>query len=382
MIRSRLLLATSILMLSGCSTYSFAPPEVSLTHRGAGRQASQECLIPAGSGTALGENVDGALALIDNFIDSYRCTMGLAADGRQAWQLPGFIALAGSATAVALGGGANWAIAGGAANQLFTAGNSYYDSQEQALVLRDALEALSCIQMEAVGMSAFSRMPRASAAVAEERVNAAEARVEGAEANRQAAELVVAQRDEEAVAALNFASQASAQPLTADASGVASAQAARAQAQAQVTETRAAMFSARTRLANAGTALADARERLAEARAQAEVSAIEVTPERQYFRMVSSALLGVEVAAAQRLSQRGTYDAEGVRARIADLVEEEEENSEIANNTQLPGGSAAMFAGEMGAAAADVAIQRVIWAQVQLNVLQPKLQQCILRAQV
>ena len=45
------------------------------------------------------------------------------------------------------------AIAGGAGNSIFTAGNSYYAPREQTAILSDAVDAIACIQTEAVGIS-------------------------------------------------------------------------------------------------------------------------------------------------------------------------------------------------------------------------------------
>ena len=409
--KSAILVAASALTLSGCGTYSFGPPEVSLSRRVSGQELSQECLIapaPAAASATdfeeIGENVDGALALVSNFIDAYRCTMRLAADGRQAWQLPGFLALAGSATATAFGGGADWGIAGGAASSMFNAGNAYYNPQEQAAILRDAIEALTCIQTEAVGVSAFSRMPRAAPEVAEANVQAAQAAVDGAVANVNAMEMEAAEAQTDAAAAQNDAAEAdqrlsqftaslSAEALArvaGDAPDPVHEQAERlrtavrntaSQADAQVMEARRARRAA----VDAQRAVAPAMAQLAAARAQEALSEIEITPERQYFNMVQAALLGVEVAAAQRLSSRGTFSAEGVRAQIAALTNQAEKSQELVDNPP-PAPPAPPASGDAGAAQFDAArnavTEQVRWVQLRLDAMQPKLQQCILRAQV
>lgn len=420
MLRLKLMTAASMLALAGCGTYSFAPPEVSLSRRVSGQNLSQDCLISptavAAERSDIGHNVDGALDLVENFIDSYRCTMRLAADGRQAWQLPGFLALAGSAAASAFGGGTDWGIAGGAASAMFNAGNAYYNPAEQAAILRDAIGALTCIQTEAVGVSAFSRVPTAAPAVANANVEAAERGALAADSHTQGALMelqratteVEAREGDVAMAAQRFnqmSSQIAPQSLSppdGQAADRAAPQAQSPQVTAQLEITRAqgraaaarqAAQQAQDALLAAQAAAAPAWARLAEAQAQAALSEIEITPERQYYNLVAAALLGVEISAAQRLSRRGTYNAEGVRAQIAALTNQAEKAQNLVTNPPPapppppplpppPGGGAAPAQAVHFDAALAAATARVQRIQLRLDAMQPKLQQCILRAQV
>lgn len=148
--------------LAGCATTSFAPPSVNVTRADVGRNAYVSCR-PGSNGTTIRQDVPGALQLIDNFVDAYRCAAHAAADGRQAFEVPSFLSLVGSAAAVALGAGPDVAIIGGIGNSVFSGGKAYYDPQAKTDILNHSVAALICVQMEAVGVKAFD-VTQASAA--------------------------------------------------------------------------------------------------------------------------------------------------------------------------------------------------------------------------
>jgi hypothetical protein len=274
-----LLLGAAILSLPACATTtSFAAPEVDLLTQMTRGSMSSDCRLTGAAGQPISRDVDGALALIENFVAGYRCSMRAAADGRQPFQILSFLSLVGSTAAVALGASPDVAIAGGIGNSVFTAGNNYYAPQEQTEILSDSVDALLCIQTEAVGITAFE-------------------------------------------------------------SDVA----------------REAMISA-FRSATGGT--------------------VEIPIERQYFNMVASALLSVERVAAQRLSRRGSFDAAGIAAEIAQLGEEEEEAEDARDKPPAQDPAVARLYGANAAAAARL----VQLAQLNLEVLRPRLQQCVTRA--
>lgn len=155
MIKSVGLLAAGSIALSGCVSTSFAPPEVNIYRQMNSASLTAECRL---SGTDTGDikhNVDGALWLIHNFVNSYRCSMRAAADGRQPFEIGSFLSLAGSTAAVALGASPDVAIIGSGANSIFTAASKYYSPQEQTEILSSAVDALLCVQTEAVGIAAF-----------------------------------------------------------------------------------------------------------------------------------------------------------------------------------------------------------------------------------
>ncbi|HEX2764427.1 MAG TPA: hypothetical protein VHM92_11395 [Allosphingosinicella sp.] len=157
--------------LSACASLSFAPPGVSVKQVDTGRRASGDCVASVG-GDTIGRGVANAQKLIDNFIDAYRCARSSAANGRQIFEVPSFLALVGGATAAALGAGRDVAILTGAANSALTGGKAYYVPQEKADIFDHALDALLCIKTQSVGVDAFTigkkaEKQRAEAAAAE-----------------------------------------------------------------------------------------------------------------------------------------------------------------------------------------------------------------------
>lgn len=163
-----ILTAACALPLSACATTSFAPPSIDFENetiaRGSNSRFSNYCMSSERLKTAgdpmsvipINPDVQGAQALIDNFLYMYRCTRIRAADGRQWFQVPLFLAVVGTATAVALGAGPDAAIAGGAANAFFGGAGKYYDPKQKAHLLGPAIDALVCIKMESSGIDAFT----------------------------------------------------------------------------------------------------------------------------------------------------------------------------------------------------------------------------------
>jgi hypothetical protein len=274
------LLLSAGLALSACTTTSFAPPDVNIRQEMTNNSLTPNCRPTNSVGDDLTADVDGALNLINNFIGAYRCTMREAADGRQIFELPSFLSLVGSTVAVALGAGTDVAIVGGIGNSVFTAGNRYYSPEEQTEILSDAVDALLCIQTEAVDIRAFdSTVPLAE--------------------------------------------------------------------QQLFSMTR-----------SGGT--------------------VRVPIERQYYNMVASALLSVERVAAQRLSRRGSFDAAGVAAEIRRSAQEQRDAAAARDKPPPQQPAIAMMYGERAAAAARV----VEMAELDLAVIRPKLQECVVRAKV
>lgn len=146
--------------LGGCATTSFAPPSVNLENamftRGSNRLVQSCRPYKRDPKVPIGHDVAGTLALIDNFVLSYRCAAHSSANGRQIFEVPTLLTAAGAATAVAFGAGADVAIAGGAATALLGAGKGYYSPQEKAAIFDSALDALLCIKTEAVAIDAFT----------------------------------------------------------------------------------------------------------------------------------------------------------------------------------------------------------------------------------
>ncbi len=155
----RIFFMTCVFALSGCAVTSFAPPVVNLDQRlqFSGTQSTFNAVCsPKASNGLIDASVDGALGLVSNFILTYRCQADRAAEGRQFFEVPAFLSAAGAATAAAFGAGAAVAIGSGAAGAVLNQGKSYYAPRAKAVVLNDGLDALLCIQAEAVGIDAFT----------------------------------------------------------------------------------------------------------------------------------------------------------------------------------------------------------------------------------
>lgn len=155
------LLTTCALALCGCATTSFAPPIVNMEQELRFKRTQTFFYAvcspkPGEKHKAITSDVDGALLLINNYLLTYRCQRDRAAEGRQFFEVPAFLGMAGAATAAALGAGPVVAIAAGAGSATLDHTKRYYAPQEKAQVLTDGLQAMLCIENEAVGIDAYT----------------------------------------------------------------------------------------------------------------------------------------------------------------------------------------------------------------------------------
>jgi hypothetical protein len=382
MIRMPWTAAVGALALAGCSTYSFGPPQVSQSRETINQDVSETCLAPS-DGDRLKRNVEGALDLIDNYVGAYRCTLRIAADGRQAWQVPGFLSLITATMAAALGGGRDWAIAGGSANAMFNAGNAYYDNVGQAAIVQDALKSFSCIQTEAVGVESFIKIPEVQNAPAEARETAAVAGVAAAEERLQSARQAFEAADTRATFALNVAADAEqeANRLRTEAvtGAFLSAQQTAAARRREEREANALLQTMRASMDRATAERSAALAELAAARDQAAtLGSVMVTAEQQYFNMVAAVLQRVEATAAGRLAKRGTYKPEDVVTLIEALAKKAKEAEDAAKKDR----QANMATGEGFAerSVSDRAVAVMTQIELELAALRPKLDKCLVHA--
>lgn len=311
-----LLLASCALLLPACATTSFAPPIVNMDKElGFTRtQTFFNATCTPDDNVTKAKNInrttEGALLLINNFILTYRCQAHRAAEGRQFFEVPGFLAAAGGATAAALGAGPTIAIGTGATNAVLGQGKSYYAPKDKAVVLDDGLDALICIKNEAVGIDAYTL-----GAISDVQEEAGPPEV------RQ-------------------------QPLPGEPDNG---------------------------------------------------PEIVISAERQYFDMVQASLFSIERVVAQRLSASGTpFDADGVIAEIEALkrkiddVKDESQTPEQEGENLLDTPAPEVGRGQASTNKANAAkaklratgAYQVGQTIIKLRTLQPKLQQCILRAKV
>ncbi|PTS74378.1 hypothetical protein DBR17_17175 [Sphingomonas sp. HMWF008] len=114
-----------------------------------------------------------------------------------------------------------------------------------------------------------------------------------------------------------------------------------------------------------------------------------VTVEQRYFAIVSASLFSVERVLAQRLSNVGSFDPAGVIAEIKTLAEEARKKTEDAEATSdnqakalAADGSKVNALGSAKSAVATTDQTKVAQTIVQIESLQPKLQQCVVRAKI
>lgn len=302
------------LSLSGCATFSFAPPAIDIDNAVTARVGLGNRCVPVFKPRRDGQagtipiepDVDGARNLIDNFVHNYRCAAGQAANGRQLTELPSFLSLAGTTAAVALGAGPDVAIAGGAGSAILNQTGKYYAAQQKAEILNHSLDALLCIKAEAVGIDA----PTLRAVSAVEKNTIPRDWVKHADGTKMSA------------------------------------------------------------------------------------AEVQISSEKQYFDMVSASLMSVERITAQRLSIVGTpFDAAGVIAEIkalddqveqagANVKDAETKTETLKKSPVLADKSPQRDLIAAKAALNDIPTQQVTNTILRLDVLQPKLQQCVVRAKV
>lgn len=145
---------SAMLVLSGCTTLQFAPPNVNLTFEGSDGSVNSRCELPSAD-TKLSEDVSGGLKLVDNFVHVYRCAARGAANGRQGFEVPALLTAAGAGVAAALGAGPDVAIAAGGSIALLSSSKSYYAPRDKAAIYQRGLDAVNCINNESVGVPSF-----------------------------------------------------------------------------------------------------------------------------------------------------------------------------------------------------------------------------------
>ena len=112
-------------------------------------------------------------------------------------------------------------------------------------------------------------------------------------------------------------------------------------------------------------------------------STVTVTADAQYFMMVSAAAFSVERILAQRLSNMASVDASAVAAEIAKAIADAQASQTARNEASK--GKAVEVSGEDGSPAfvertAPVPAAELI--HLDLAVLKPKLDQCVIRAKL
>ena len=322
--------------LGACQTASFAPPGVNpqlkASHAGASGCG------PVTLGDTIGRDVDGAMTLTDNFIFAYRCGERQLANGRQYFQVPSFIAAVGGLIGPTLGMSNNAVLLTGASAGVFNTGNSYYAPQAKAGIVSSALRALTCIKVEAAGISYFNTDEP-------EKPKPGETPPPTGEEMRQILRVLQTQQAE----------------LTQEV----------ARGDAAAGPALAINLAQQRRIA---TVLAEAMTNRFEEAASGEV---EIDAEAQYFEMVSGALFSVESILGKRLRDTGSLDTADVFAKLTELAKAHEEAQaalDAARNEQ----EAAETGGNNMMGFLEQKRKKTV--KLENAALQPKLQTCVLQA--
>lgn len=147
-------------MLSACATTSFAPPPVEMDYVLDKRTVPlNRCIDETrASGTTdprIKPNFKGAQQMIDNFMVGYRCAERSAANGRAHFEVPAFLLGATAALGQSFGLSSDATLGIGAGAVGAGQSSSYFAPQAKADYLNSAINALTCIQMESVGVPGF-----------------------------------------------------------------------------------------------------------------------------------------------------------------------------------------------------------------------------------
>jgi hypothetical protein len=349
--------------LSGCTTFSFAPPSVQTEYRiGASRSA---CGPTSKDGRQIEKNFRGARDLIDNFTTSYRCASHEAADGRQIFEVPSFLALVAAAMGPTFGLTDHGRIAAAGAASVLGRANSYYAPREKMPALDAALDAVLCVKSESIGVAFFdtrqgdAEQARTAVIKAQQQITQLQTALTSLETRRAAA-----------VSELEKLTQAT------DSSSVARTAALTElkSVEASISDTGAEL----TTLETALNALVDSKVLKTVSISRIGIAGVDdenlvASVNEQYFEMVSSALMSVERILANRMKSAGKYDPAGLQAEIGKLIADMKAADDKTNN---------QFALRSQATAQTMQIQTVAEIKLMVAAIEPKLQNCVVRAKL
>jgi len=322
MIKKALTLLLAGSLMSGCSTFSFAPPKVNLDKEIEGASATNCSLNPGNN--LITKDFNGALSLINNFLLTYRCSSREAADGRQIFQVPSFLAIITGAIGPSFGLSDDGALAAAAGAGAYGQANSYYAPVDKADQLNSAIDAITCIKLESVGIAGFDINGEAKSKAPEGDSTKDRTReLEGLLKNLP--NLSELRRSE----ILDMFGENDGNP-----SGY-----------------------------------------------------VEITAQRQYFELVSGALMSVERILAKRFNRSGSFDASSLVAEIEKLAKKAEEAAGEGNDAGDSPPLEAALKTEMKKSIqsgnfAQFAKARQQLIKLQIPDLQPKLQKCVVLAKL
>ncbi len=295
----------------------------------------------------------GAMQLLDNFMVGYRCAAKSAADGRTKFEVPTFLLATAAAVGQSFGISADGTLGLVTGAAVVRQGNSYFASQTKADYLNSAVDALTCIQLESVGIDGFDLAQEPPRAIPP---------------------------DSDGEIMFNFEAFKAKNP----------------EMQERFKNTPDFEISTQQRLIDLGLT----EEAIAEFSIDNnEMATVEVPVQQQYFRMISGALLSVERVLARRLNHAGTpFDPAGIVAEISMLSQEAgpplEEGEGVAQNgenmapqtmLQMLQTERLMLMVKSDPTEQDSSKLRKLNAQIvtlEIKALQPKIQKCIILAKI
>ena len=318
----RLMMAASCaLALGACSTFSFAPPVVEIDRPVSGAGGAFCGFDPQSDADLLKKDMNGALALVHNFLVTYRCAAREAADGRQVFEVPSLLALAiaGLGPSFGLDEDGRLAAVGGAA--VYARGNSYYAPKDKARFLDSALDAVICVKTRAVGVGFLdTREADDEADGNPEQLAAALARTgeERAELNAEITK-INALLDSRPLGEDDIAGSQSGGKSTYDLISE------KTDIENRIQSLDWEYWELSRQLNSRIISRAQREERLT-IRKDVPGGDLEVNIERQYYDLVSGSLFAIERVLARRLSEAGgDFDASGLAAEFEQLSKKKDE---------------------------------------------------------
>lgn len=373
--------------LSGCTTASFSPPGVEVDRVIADQRPSACGTFAEASAKLIEKNVNGALELTNNFLRAYRCSAHEVANGRQIFQVPSFLATIAAVVGPTFGLNDDARIAAAASAAVLDRSNSYYAPKDKAQVLDSALDAVLCVKTESVEIEFFDTRadaPGAATNAAIQAIDQAAASAEAAAQSLGAQALDLERRGRDLAQQMEDPKLREASDgerrMQAFAGRIAALDAELNDVRGRKAELDRQAFALRRE--SGRLALLAAAEIQPNFRITKEVAdgTIEVNVQRQYYEMVSASLFSIERVLAQRFSNIGSYDAAGIAAELKQLTGEQADADQDADSAGDAPVTAAPLAGQRAFASEEEKNEKM--AELSLKQLQPRLQQCVVRAKI
>lgn len=339
------------LTLCGCSTFSFAPPQLDQTRKidnvDSATCTNTVATVAKGHGSEdvrITPDVIGAMDLVQNFELIYSCAADEASNGRQIFEIPSYLATALGLSGSLFGLNANEVLATGASAAVLKGGQNYYSPAQKAAIIGKALRAVNCVRTESVGISFFrdrEHNPQADPSAEIVRL----------------LEKIEASKKDEATLSAKSAALATAEKSMVDK---------KIDIERSVQEALSARIVALSR--------------------RATRASVEINAERQYFEMVKGALRGIHGILGERLATVGSASFDDIWAKLKELTAQEaEQKAAVKEALETERNQASTFVKAAGGATEPVELQRLQklreeTVKLEIAEVRTKLQICVLQA--